>query len=374
MPRHHDLTANVERTPEELLRVHYSLTEIDTVIDGYPELDRRLYIAPHERLHTRRGALQGREVTIHTLQSGHDATNSRYRQETLARIPPEDMLLGNPDPDLPTGGDWRLPENHPAVTRALKDRCRDFTQHLQPLVPGWRQLLALRTPEGRPLGMPTGIGWYTHLWLAEMCDGVTMRLSRGDDDIEVLLYRRPGDEQSKPVWATPGGFVIKADTKVPGVTPLQAASARRTDHWARRSVTRYAGLPLHVKYPVSSGNTLVAGLKTTPYARFIAHPDYKEEPPVTEASAYTSELQHAAGFISLRALCNRNPTGGVSGAHHEGNPFPIWTTHLEYITAGIDAIADPEHQYRFAMDQRQFSLVRNVVDTLQAEYPQLQPQ
>lgn len=372
MPRHEDLTANVQRTPEEQLRIYYSLAEIDTVIDGYPQLDNRLYIPTHKRIPVRRSVLLGREVNIYTLPGGHDATNSSYRQETLARIPPGDMLLGEPDPDLPTGGNWELPEEHPAIRRALRDRCRDFTQHLQPLVPGWRELLALQTPEGRGLGMPTGIGWYTHLWLSEMCDGVTMRLSPAGDDIEVLLYKRPGDEQSKAVWATPGGFAIKADTQVPGVTPLQAASARRTKHWTDRDVARYAGLPLRVKYPISSGNTLVAGLKTTPYARFITKPDYTEEPTITEATAANQHTQQMAGFVSLHALCEYNPTGGVSGSHRGNNPFPIWTTHFEYVTAGLEAIADPENQYRFNIRGRQFSLIRGVVDHLQSRHPQLQ--
>jgi hypothetical protein len=253
------------------------------------------------------------------------------------------------------------------VRRALKDRCRDFTQHLQPLVPGWRELLALRSPAGEGLGMPTGIGWYTHYWLSDMCDGVTMRLSERQNDIEVLLYERGADNQSEAVWATPGGYVVKADTRRAGSTPLQTASARRTADRTDRNVSAYGGVPLRVKYPISSGNTIVAGLRTTPFARFIHDPDYAGDPPL----APSGRVERASGYISLRALCDSNPTGGVSGANHDRHPFPVWTTHFEYITAGVGALIDPENQYRFGMNNQQFARLTEVVDDLQATYPML---
>lgn len=374
MPRHVDLTANVQRTAEEKLRIFYSLDQINAVIDGYPELDNRLYIPEDEQIPSRRSVVLGREVNIFTLPPGHDATHSRYRKNTLTNKKlVNDFLFGPADPDLPTGGDWQLPEDHPAVVRALRDNCRDFTQHYQPLVPGWRELVALRTPEGHGLGMPTNIGWYTHLWLSKMCDGVTLRLSPDHDDIEALLYRRGADNQSEWVWATPGGFVVKSDTLRPGMTPLQAASARRTAYWAERHVTMYPGIPLHVKYPISSGNTLVAGLATTPFARFITQPDYIAEPSVTPKTEGSERTRRDAGYVSLRQLCDYNPTGGVSGAHHGDNLFPIWTTHFEYLTAGLDAIDDAENQYRFEMEDDRLAQVQEVVDNLRACYPALQP-
>jgi len=217
--------------------------------------------------------------------------------------------------------------------------------------------------------MPTGIGWYTHYWLSKMCDAVTMRLSKEGNDIDVLLYERPPDNQSEWVWATPGGFVIAADAQQVGATPLQAASARRTSHWAHRDVSEYSGVPLAVKYPISSGNTLVAGLATTPYARFVTNPDYRSEPIILKAHGGPAR---AAGFIGVRSLCEYNHTGGVSGANHGTNPFPIWTTHFEYLTAGLDALIDPENQYRFRMTDNQLHAVQGIVEDLQATYQMLQ--
>lgn len=314
MPRHVDLTANVERTSEERLRIVYSLSQIDSVIDGYPALDDRLYVPEGEHIPFRHASILGREVRVFDIPGGHDATGSSYRRETLANPAlADDFLFGPPDPD-----------------------------------------------------MPTGIGWYTHLWLAKMCDGVTMRLSAAKDDIEVLLYHRRGDRQSEPVWATPGGFVVRSDTMRANMTPLEAASARRTHHWAEaRNFEAYKGVPVPVKYPISSGNTLVAGLETTPYARFIHDPDYVDEPPLVPRTT------RAAGFISLRAICESNPTAGVSGKEHHTLPFPMWTTHFEYVTAGLDAIADPENQHRFLMRDPQFRDVQAVVEDLQNTYPAL---
>lgn len=370
MPRHEALTANVQRTTEELVRIRYSLGEIDTVIDGYPELDERLYVPLDEQLPTRPSVILGREVRIYDIPSGHDASDSNYRWSTLNSVEPEAFLYGTPDPDRPTGGDWRLEEDHPTVVRALRDRCRDFTQHLQPLVPGWKELLALQTDDGRGLGMPTGIGWYTHYWLSDMCDATTARLSKNGDDIEVLLYPRREDPQSHAVWATPGGYVIKADTTIPGVTPLQAASSRRTKHWAHRDVMHYPGVPLRVKYPISSGNTIVAGLRTTPFARFVPWANYGEDPTVPPRARNTDRV---AGFVSLRQLAEYNPTGGSSGADPGENPFPIWTTHFEYVVAMLDALIDPENQFRFRMNHSQFARVQDVAADLQANYPMLQP-
>jgi hypothetical protein len=313
----------------------------------------------------------GREVHVYTLPSGYDATNSPARAATLASMSPEDLLYGAPDPDLPTGGDWQLPQDHPTVLRALRQRCRDFTQHRQPLVPGWRQLLALRNSEDRPLGMPTGIGWYTHYWLSEMCDGVTMRLSQDGSDIETLLYARPADNQSEQVWATPGGYVVKADVR-PDITPLQAASARRTFDRTGRDVLRLLGVPLRVKYPISSGNTLVAGLATKPYARFEAAPDYRRDPALALRTPARERAAGIAGFISLRALCESNPNGGVSGKNHGDNPFPIWTTHFEYVVAGLEAFTDAENRHRFGMSPAQFARIGEIAAELQAEFPMLQ--
>lgn len=363
MPRHVDRTANVERTPEELLSIYYSLDHVDSVVDGYPQLDQRLRVPLAELLLSRPGIILGRQVRIFDIPAGYDATNSAYRRQTLATMSSDDFLHGPADPDLPTGGDWRLSETDPTVVRAIRDRCRDFTQHLQPLVPGWKELLAL------PVGMPTGIGWYTHYWLSDMCDAVTYRIAKSGDDLEVLLYPRPGDAQSEPVYATPGGYVIKVDTQTAGITPLQAASARRTAHWAKRDVSAYQGVPLRVKYPISSGNTLVAGLRTSPYARFIGRPDYEAEPTVRPVADH---MQRAAGFVSLRALATYNPTGGTSGKGNGDNPFPIWTTHFEYVLAGMDAVSDPEQQHRLGISSQQFALIKEVVEDLQSNFPALQ--
>jgi hypothetical protein len=372
MAYHVDTTANLERTPEELLRITYSLSEVDSVVDGYPELDRRLYVPLHEFAETiakRPGVLLGREVNVYTIPGGYDATNSSYRRQTLEHMRPDQLLFGEPDPDLPTGGDWKLPDNHPAVHRAITGRVRDFDQHNRPLVPGWQALLALRSPSGEALGMPTGIGWYTHLGSLPMCDAVTMRLNEARDDIEVLLYKRRGDAQSEPVWATPGGYVISADTQHPGTTPLQAASARRAADYTQRDLTPYRGIPLRVKHPISSGNTLNAGLRTTPYARFIHNPDYAADPSVTVESQ--AQLQQTAGYVSLRALAAANPTGGTSGKEQQPNPWPVWTTHYEYITAGLHAMGDPENQHMLGMRPGQYRDVVAVTNDLQAAYPML---
>ena len=369
MPAHVDTTANVERTSEELLRVQYSLAGVDSVIDGYPELNRRLYVPLHEELEIDKTELHGRQVNIVHLPPGYDATLSGPRIETINNIPSEELLHGTPDPDLPTGEfDWHLEEDSKTVTRALRDRCRDFTQHLQPLVPGWKQLLALTTGDDRPLGMPTGIGWYTHYWLSDMCDGTTFRLSESGDDLEVLLYPRPGNEQSQPVWATPGGYVVKADTEHPDMTPLQAASARRAEHWAQRDISRYGGIAVKdVKYPISSGNTLVAGLRTTAYARFIHDPNHREEP-VTRAEP--DPAQREPGFVSLHTLAEFNPAGGIAGDETD-NPWPIWTTHFEYVVAGLRAVTDPEHQHILGMRKHQLERAQTVFGELQGQYPML---
>ncbi|HSW65526.1 MAG TPA: hypothetical protein VLI54_00105 [Bacillota bacterium] len=371
MPRHVDTTANVERTHEELLHVAYSIDEVTTVVSGYPELDNRLYVPHNEALPVRRSMLLGHQVNLYEIPGGYDATQSSYRASTLRNMGAQDFLYGEPDPDMPTGGDWKLPSGHATVRRALRDRCRDFDQHNRPLVPGWRSLLALRAADGRPLGMPTGIGWYTHLWLSDMCDATTMRLSPDGDDVEVLLYKRDADNQSEWVWATPGGYVIMADAQQPGVTPLQAASARRTKHWAQRDVTAYTGAPLRVKYPISSGNTLHAGLRTTPFARFVPAPDYEAEPSINRKGIHYGAHRRAAGFVSVRSLCDYNPSGGVSGVGHGQNPFPIWTTHFEYVAAGLDAITDPEHQYRFGMSDVQFGRTQAAVADLRRTYQAL---
>lgn len=372
MPYHVDTTANVQRTPEELLRITYSLSEVDSVIDGYPELDGRLYVDRDEFTEViaqRPGVLLGREVTLYTLPAGYDATNSSYRQQTLQYMRPEDLLFGEPDPDLPTGDNWKLPDDHPAVRRAIAERVRDFDQHNRPLVPGWQALLALRAPTGEPLGMPTGIGWYTHLGGLPMCDAVTLRLNEARDDIDVLLYKREGDAQSESVWATPGGYVVNADAQHADLTPLQAASARRTTHYTNRDVMPYRGIPLRVKHPISSGNTLNAGLRTTPYARFIHNPDYAEESSITAMSSMRSQL--TAGYISLRALAEANPSGGTSGKEQRVNPLPIWTTHFEYVTAGLHALADPENQHLLGMQPGQYGDALAVANDLQTTYPML---
>jgi hypothetical protein len=372
MPYHVDTTANIERTTEELLRITYSLDEVDSVVDGYPELNARLYVPLQDFAQTisqRPGVLLGREVQLYTIPGGYDATGSSYRLRTLAHMRPEQLLFGEPDPDRLTGDDWKLSDDHPAVRRAIHDRVRDFDQHNRPLVPGWQALLALRSPSGEQLGMPTGIGWYTHLGALPMCDAVTMRLNEARDDIDVLLYWRDGDAQSESVWATPGGYVVSADTKWPDMTPLQAASARRTASYTDRDVKPYRGLRLRVKHPISSGNTIHAGLQTTPYARFIHDPNYEQDPSITEASR--PRLWQAAGYISLRALAEANPTGGTSGKELRPNPFPIWTTHYEYVTAGLHALADPEHQHLLGMQPGQYQDVLAVANDLQATYPML---
>jgi len=372
MPYHVDTTANIERTLEELLRITYSLYEVDSVVDGYPGLDSRLYVPQQEFAETitqHPGVLLGREVNIYTIPSGYDATNSSYRRQTLQHMRPEQLLFGEPDPDLPTGGDWRLPDNHPAVRRAIAGRVRDFDQHNRPLVPGWQALLALRSPIGEPLGMPTGIGWYTHLGGLPMCDAVTMRLNDTRNDIDVLLYRREGDAQSEPVWATPGGYVVAADAQWPDATPLQAASARRTKDYTGRNIVSYRGIPLRVKHPISSGNTIHAGLRTTPYVRFITEPDYANDPSITVASR--EAVRSAAGYVSVRALAEANPTGGTSGKEQQPNPFPIWTTHYEYVTAGLHAITDPENQHLLGMRPDQYRDALAVANDLQATYPML---
>ena len=374
MPVYEDRTANIQRTPEELLSISYSLDQINAVVPGYPELDDRLYIAPNEEIPRRIGNILGRQINQYEIPGGHDATNSIYRAETLANVPAASRLYGIEDPDLPTSKaeDWSLPDGHPTVVRALRAGCRDFTQHMQPLVPGWRELLAIRTQDGRELGMPTGIGWYTHYWLSDMCDAVTMRLAEDGDDIDVLLYTREEDNQSEQVWATPGGYVIKADVVRPEVTPLQAASERRTSDRTDRDISGYAGVPLRVKYPISSGNTLVAGLKTTPYGRFVSDPDYMNEPSlVNPESVRPTEAGKRAGYVSLRAICESNPSGGSSGQNHEQQSFPVWTTHFEYLVAGLNTVTDEENRLRLGIEGRQFTRLAVVADELRQTYPML---
>jgi len=374
MTRHVDLDWTVGRTPPELRNIGYNLDEINVVIDGYPELNDRLFVEQHERIPMHFATLLGAEVSIYELPPGYDATDSSERQNTLQHMTAGELLLGEPDPDLPTGGDWCLQEDHPTVIRALRQKCREFTQHKQPLLPGWRQLLALRDRQGRQLGMPTGIGWFTHLGLSDMCDAVTYRLSEDSQDIEGLFWDRPDSNQSEHVAATAGGFVIKSDTQRPDMTPLQAASARRTMERTGRDVSAYAGVPLQVKYPISSGTTLVAGLRTTPYGRFIHNPDYGREPSMTsmQDERFYTPQGWAAGYVSMRAILDSNPTGGVSGKQHEGFAFPMWTTHFEYAAAGLDALMDPENRFRFGMSSRQFYQVNQIINDYYAAYPALQ--
>jgi hypothetical protein len=199
-----------------------------------------------------------------------------------------------------------------------------------------------------------------------------MRLSPEHDDIEFLLYVRPPDNQSEWVWATPGGYVTAPDALRPGMTPLQAASARRTEDRTQRNVSDYRGVPLRVKYPISSGNTLVAGLKTTPYARFIHDADYAAEPSIDHRRLRPDQTADLAGYVSLRALAEYNPAGGVSGKNHGENPLPIWTTHFEYLVSALHALVDPENQYRFGMPDGQFAQTIEVAETLQAQFSMLQ--
>lgn len=388
MPLHVDNTYDVVRTREELRHIGYSLDEINAVVDGYPDLDQRLFVPDVRTLETFTRTVMGYTVNVYILPGGHDATGSSYREQTIQAVNPDDFLLGKPDPDLPTGAEWELPwqggksEVHPAVRRAVRDRCRDFTQHMQPLVPGWQQLLGLRNEQGAPLGMPTGIGWYTHYGLLDMADATTFRLSKQKDDVEVLLYPRQSDNQSEAVWATPGGYVIKADTLLQGqgVTSLQEATRRRTEYWASRDVSGYAGMTPRVKYPISSGNTLSAGLRTRPYVRFVHDPNHDADPVVPKTLRASAR---AAGFVSLRSLLEHNPKGGVSGKGHEDNPYPIWTTHFEYVAAGLRALTEPEHLpfFRSAsleagrkarMSSEQFEQVASIFEAYESEFTTLQ--
>ncbi len=372
--RHVDRTWNIERTNEELEHIGYSLDEVNTVIPGYPELDSRLFVPEDERIDFRQAVILGREVRIFDIPGGFDARECMMRQETLNSMKPEDMLLGKPDPDLITGLSDPLPENHPSVVRAIKEGCRDFTMQNQALLPGWKQLLALRNSRGEPLGMPTGIGWFTHLGRSLMVDGTAFRLSEDNSDLEVLLYERPANQQSEAVWATPGGFAIRADDQHSGLTLLQAASARRAQDWTERQLWAYPGVPVPAKNPVSSGTTIVAGLLTRPYSRFIQNPDYRDEPTITPQNKerMLTTRGHAAGYVSLRAVCEDNPFGGVSGKGHS-RYFSMWTTHFEYVVGGIDTLIDPENRFRYGMTSQQFDAAENVVEELRREYPMIQP-
>ncbi len=372
--RHVDKTWNLERTAEELSHIGYSLDEVNVVLPGYPELDSRLFVPEDEQIDFRNAVILGREVRIFDIPPGFDARESPDRQQTLNNLRPEDMLLGTPDPDLITGVSEPLPENHPSVVRAIKEGCRDFTRQHQALLPGWKQLLSLRNAKGEALGMPTGIGWYTHLGRSLMVDGVTFRLSEDGLDLETLLYERPANDQSEAVWATAGGYPTSADNRHGGLTLLQAASARRAEYWTERQLWSYPGVPVPAKNPVSSGTTIVAGLLTRPYGRFIQNPDYHDEPTLTPQNKERLQTTkgHAAGYVSLRALCEDNPFGGVSGKGHNRH-FSMWTTHFEYLVGGIDALNDPENRYRFGMTGQQFDTVREVTETLRQEFPMLQP-
>ena len=81
---------------------------------------------------------------------------------------------------------------------------------------------------------------------------------------------------------------------------------------------------------------------------------------------------HAAGYITLRSLFDSNPSGGVSGKNHAGLEFPMWTTHFEYAAAMLDAMTDPENQYRLGMNDSQFARVNRIIDDYYTQYPALQ--
>lgn len=221
-----------------------------------------------------------------------------------------------------------------------------------------------------PEGMPAGIGWYSHYWLSDMADSVTLRESKGGGDLDVLLYPRAGDPQSEPVFATPGGYVIKPDARreYEGVSAVEAATARRTSHYTGRDVEKYDGMHVRVKYPISSGNTLVAGLRTHVFARFDATPDYKGDCAVEPIK--NAQLRKA-GWVSLRALAEHNPTGGSSGEGNSDNHFPIWTTHLEYVAAGVTALRNPNNMRMFGMDPEKFTSIRRAAEALE-EFPVFQ--
>jgi hypothetical protein len=359
-PKHVDITWSIDRTLEELTRVTYNFMEVDRVLDGYPELDQRLYVPTNQPLPFEIGEriISGYDVRIVHLPGGFDATQSPYRAGALANKTLRDQFLFGPaDPDHPTGDDWHLPDNHPAVQRALANRCRDFTQHLQPLIPGWRQLLGLQTKEGDPLGMPTGIGFYTHYGTLPMCDAVTLRPNEDHDDLEVLMYWRADDEQSAGVWATPGGYVTKTDANHRAHTPLQATSTRRTQFRTNVDLSRFSGMAPIVKYPISSGSTLSACLATRPFVRYIPN-----------ARLMDDMQTDTVRWVSMRDLCDNNPTGGISGDVDPHNQWPIWTTHFEYIVAGIDAISDPENRHAFDITLHEQAIATRAVSLLRRDY------
>jgi hypothetical protein len=365
MPLHVSTELHVRRTPEELRSITSSIEEIDEVIDGYPALDQRYFLDDHEYVPLADEVkLFGYKSRIYEFPVGHDATQSSERMLTLANdAMVAEFLLGAPHPDRTTGSDWRMPDDHPAVRHAIKEGCRDFTQHLQPLVPGWEQLARMRGSKGQPVGMPLGIGRYTHYLLSLMSDAASLRLSEDRSDLEVWLYERDADKQSEWVWATPGGYIIKSDSVQADMTPIEAGTARRTMDRSQGTldVSHLPGVLLPPKYPISSGNTLVAGQENRSIARFDTAPTY-DEPPIT------GRTNRPMGWISLRTLVANNPTGGVAGTNHEDIEMPIWTTHFEYATQGMLAIANPNNQRQLRMSDRDLADVTAIKNDLVAQY------
>ena len=365
MPLHVSTELHVRRTEEELRSIVNSIEEIDEVIDGYPPLDQRYFLDANQPAPLMDEIkLFGYDARVYEFPAGHDATQSSERMLTLANdAMVAEFLLGAPHPDKPTGGDWQLQRDHPAVRHAIREGCRDFTQHLQPLVPGWEQLARMRGSQGQPVGMPLGIGRYSHYLLSLMSDAATLRLSEDRSDLEVWLYTRDADKQSEWVWATPGGYIIKSDSLHANMTPIEAGTARRTLDRSQGTldVSHLPGVLLPPKYPISSGNTLSAGQENRSVARF-------ETAPVYDEPSIASRTTRSMGWVSMRALVANNPTGGVAGTNHDDIAMPIWTTHFEYATQGMFAVAHSNNQSQLRMSDRDMADVIAIKDDLVAQY------
>lgn len=185
-----------------------SETELDQIADlvgqgpyeGYPALDRRLYLDT-PGLDTTGPAFV---VPDGPWQVG-DHPNRRG--------PGPDLM----DPEVPS-------EAHPRVAPELSQRWQQdgltLDQYGRPIHPDWRELLG-----DRRIGLPTGVGFFFRYGPNATVDPVVYRRRPGADPVELLLIKRRRGGK----WAMPGGFADRADRTAEDTARREAAEETGLD-------------------------------------------------------------------------------------------------------------------------------------------------
>ncbi|HEX3568196.1 MAG TPA: NUDIX hydrolase [Candidatus Saccharimonadales bacterium] len=215
--------------------------------EGYPALEDRLFLTKDE-------ILERLDGDILWLPPGHDALGSPNRLDA----PPEIRELM--DPEIVTGSDQTLT---PRFSRNPHEKIKD--QHGRSVHPGFMQLLSLAAEDGRPLGMPTGIGRFYYDGENDVSDTCGLFRENGDDAdrTEMILVRRPGNKQSpKGGWATAGGYGEYQDKVVAHEDPA-LATARRELFEETGLIAEGNGVIVAQMLPVSSPHTLNSWTRTS---------------------------------------------------------------------------------------------------------------